>query len=402
MPKDFNLGLVFLSYLVAVTASHVTLLLAARVRDPHATNWKLWVVSGGFAMGIGIWSMHFVATLALKLPIQVMYDLSITALSWVFAIVACSAAFIMLRRLSGKHREFLLPGALIGIGIASMHYTGDLSMRLSPGIRYDPVLFVASVLIAIAAATAALWIAFHLAKQRAVFTNFGAALVMGAAVVGMHFTAVAAATFHPEAICLAAGPRLDAEWMAYAIGGFTFIILTATMLLSAYDARLSSAIAGGAEQLRQANEQLELRVRERTEELRSARDAARAGSEAKSAFVATMSHEIRTPMNAMIGMLELLSYSRLNPDQREMLSAARESSRSLLTLIDDILDFSKIEAGRIDLDARPFNLAALVEETVELIAPRAQAKELEIASYVEDGLPAAVVGDAARLRQVLL
>ena len=135
MPKDFNLGLVFLSYLVAVTASHVTLLLAARVRDPHATNWKLWVASGGFAMGIGIWSMHFVATLALKLPIRVLYDLSLTALSWVFAIVACSAAFIVLRRLTGKHREFLLPGALIGIGIASMHYTGDASMRLFPGIR---------------------------------------------------------------------------------------------------------------------------------------------------------------------------------------------------------------------------------------------------------------------------
>src|SRR5207247_1366418 len=83
---------------------HVTLLLAARVRDPHATNWKLWVVSGGFAMGIGIWSMHFVATLALKLPIRVLYDLPLTALSWVFAIVACSAAFIILRRLTGEHR----------------------------------------------------------------------------------------------------------------------------------------------------------------------------------------------------------------------------------------------------------------------------------------------------------
>ena len=134
MPKDFSLGLVFLSYLVAVTASHVTLLLAARVRDPHATNWKLWVASGGLAMGIGIWSMHFVATLALKLPISVAYDLSLTALSWVFAIVACSAAFMVLRRLTGKHREFLLPGALIGIGIASMHYTGDASMKLSPSI----------------------------------------------------------------------------------------------------------------------------------------------------------------------------------------------------------------------------------------------------------------------------
>jgi diguanylate cyclase len=408
VPKDFNLGLVFLSYLVAVTASHVTLLLAARVRDPHATNWKLWVVSGGFAMGIGIWSMHFVATLALKLPIQVAYDLSLTALSWVFAIVACSAAFIILRRLTGKHREFLLPGALIGIGIASMHYTGDASMRLFPAIRYDPLLFVASIVIAIGAATAALWIAFHLAKQRAVFTNFGAALVMGAAVVGMHFTAVAAAEFHPGAICLASGPRLDGEWMAYTIGGFTFVILTATMLLSAYDARLSAAIAGGAEKLRLANEQLELRVRERTrelasreEELRRSRDAARAGSEAKTAFVATMSHEIRTPLNAIIGMLELFSYSKLSADQREMLSVARESSRSLLALIDDILDFSKIEVGKLEIQRRPCSVGRVVDGVHATFEHAASGKGILLTRRIDPALWPAHLIDPARLRQVL-
>jgi signal transduction histidine kinase/HPt (histidine-containing phosphotransfer) domain-containing protein/ActR/RegA family two-component response regulator len=401
MPKDFNLGLVFLSYLVAVTASHVTLLLAARVRDPHATNWKLWVVSGGFAMGIGIWSMHFVATLALKLPIRVLYDLSITALSWVFAIVACGAAFIVLRRLTGRKREFLLPGALIGIGIAAMHYTGDASMRLSPGIQYDPVLFVASILVAIGAATVALWIAFHLAKQRAVFTNFGAALVMGAAVVGMHFTAVAAANFHPGSVCLASGLRLDEEWMAYTIGGFTFVILTATMLLSAYDARLSSAIADGAQKLRQANEQLELRVRERTEELHRSRDAARAGSEAKSAFVATMSHEIRTPMNAIIGMLELFSYGRLSADQREMLSAARESSRSLLTLIDDILDFSKIEVGKLEIHPQPCSLARLVDGVHATFEHVASGKGLLLTRRIDPVLWPAHLVDLSRLRQIL-
>jgi signal transduction histidine kinase/CheY-like chemotaxis protein/HPt (histidine-containing phosphotransfer) domain-containing protein len=401
MPKDFNLGLVFLSYLVAVTASHVTLLLAARVRDPHATNWKLWVACGGFAMGIGIWSMHFVATLALKLPIHVLYDLWITALSWVFAIVACGAAFIVLRRLTGKHREFLLPGALIGIGIASMHYTGDASMRLSPGIRYDPLLFVASILIAIGAATAALWIAFHLARQRAVFTNFGAALVMGAAVVGMHFTAVAAAEFHPASICLATGLRLDEEWMAYTIGGFTFVILTATMLLSAYDARLSSAIAGGAEKLRQANEQLELRVRERTEELRRAHDAARAGSAAKSAFVATMSHEIRTPLNAIIGMLELFSYSRLSLDQREMLSAARESSRSLLALIDDVLDFSKIEVGKLEIRPQPCSVPRLIDGVIATFEHVASGKGLLLTRRIDPALSPAHLVDPSRLRQIL-
>jgi signal transduction histidine kinase/HPt (histidine-containing phosphotransfer) domain-containing protein/FixJ family two-component response regulator len=402
MPKDFNLGLVFLSYLVAVTAGHVTLLLAARVRDPHAANWKLWMVCGGLAMGIGIWSMHFVATLALRLPIQVLYDLSLTALSWVFAIVACGAAFVVLRRIKGeRHRDFLLPGALIGIGIASMHYTGDASMQLSPGIRYDPLLFVASILVAMGAATAALWIAFHLAKHRSVLANFGAALVMGAAVVGMHFTAVAAANIPADAICLAKGPRLDDVYMAYTVGGATFIILVATMLLSLYDARMSSAIAQGAERLRLANEQLEERVRERTQELLEARDAARAGSDAKSAFVATMSHEIRTPMNAMIGMLELLSFSKLNTDQREMLEAAQESSRSLLTLIDDILDFSKIEVGKLELHVEPCSVARLVDGVVTTFKHAASSKGLLLSRRIDPALAPAHVVDPSRLRQVL-
>ena len=227
----------------------------------------------------------------------------------------------MLRRITGRHREFLLPGALIGIGIASMHYTGDASMRLSPGIQYDPLLFIASVLIAIGAATAALWIAFHLAKQRAVFTNFGAALVMGAAVVGMHFTAVAAAKFHPEAICLASGPGLDEVWMAYTIGGFTFVILTATMLLSAYDARLSAAIVGGAEKLRLANEQLEERVRERTRTL--AREGAR-----KDAI-------LRTALDCIISMDERGLIAEWNPAAERTFGYTREEAlgRDLADLI---------------------------------------------------------------------
>jgi two-component system, NarL family, sensor histidine kinase EvgS len=282
-----------------------------------------------------------------------------------------------------------------------MHYTGDASMRLSPGIRYDPLLFFASILIAIGAATAALWIAFHLARQRAVFTNFGAALVMGAAVVGMHFTAVAAANFHPESVCLASGPRLDEEWMAYTIGGFTFVILTATMLLSAYDARLSSAIAGGAEKLRQANERLEQRVRERTEELRRAHDAARAGSEAKSAFVATMSHEIRTPLSAIIGMLELFSYSKLSSDQREMLSAARESSRALLTLIDDILDFSKIEVGKLEIHPQPSSVVRLVDGVNATFEHVASGKGLLLTRRIDPTLWPAHLIDPSRMRQIL-
>jgi len=152
--------------------------------------------------------------------------------------------------------------------------------------------------------------------------------------------------------------------------------------------------------LRQARLQRELMRSNR--ELEAARNHALEATQAKSRFLANMSHEIRTPMNGVIAMTSLLLETPLTSDQQELVETIRSSGQSLLEIIDDILDFSKIEAGKLDLDPHPFDLRQCVEEAVALLAPRAAESRIELPVEIDSSLPAQVVGDATRLRQVLV
>lgn len=228
MDGTYNWGLVSLSYLVSVLGAFTALQLAIGIPLAQSTGQKLGAVfAAALAMGGGaIWSMHFIAMLAYEMPMSVHYDTGLTILSVIISVLSCAAGLALAGIGVFTGTKAALAGVFMGLGVAGMHYTGMEAMLMPAEISYDRNIVLLSVVIAVIASQAALWLAFHM---RGLWQMLGSAVVMGVAVCGMHYTGMVAAHYQHLPESPTAGPL-------GAIGGDNLgvaIFLVATVLLGA-------------------------------------------------------------------------------------------------------------------------------------------------------------------------
>ncbi|MBD8569424.1 EAL domain-containing protein [Pseudomonas syringae] len=256
---SFTPSLVMISVLIAVLASYTALDLAGRVASAKGRAVHCWIAGGAIAMGIGIWSMHFIGMLAFVLPFKLGYDIPLTLCSLLIAMLSSGFALWLVNQPQMPVLQWGLGALFMGLGISAMHYTGMAALRMQPGIDYDPGLFGLSLIVAVSASGAALWIAFRLrhGAPRVHLVRAGAAVIMGLAIVGMHYTGMAAAGFAEGSFCGALGDGLSADGLDRLVLVTSLAVLSIALAVSVLDARLEARTTVLANSLIEAN--LELR-----------------------------------------------------------------------------------------------------------------------------------------------
>ena len=221
-----------LSYLIAVLGSYTALQLAIGIPGAtHSRDRTQAIVAAGAAMGGAIWAMHFIAMLACQMDVQVTYDVPLTLLSAIIGMGACMAGLAIAGSGVFAWSKLGMAGVFMGVGVAGMHYTGMAAMRMAATTHYDVNVVALSVLVAIVASAAALWLAFNM---RGVAQMLGSALVMGVAVCGMHYLGMSAATFVPtkEAVAAATAGGIGGQYLGATIFGVTTLLLATVLAIS--------------------------------------------------------------------------------------------------------------------------------------------------------------------------
>ena len=254
--SHYDQVLVVISFVVAILASYTALNMAGRVAGSTGTAARVWLTGGGVAMGIGIWAMHFIGMLAMDVSMRMNYDLLVTLVSMLIAIGASIFALWFVSQQQLRLRRLFLGALILGTGIVAMHYTGMAALQVEPAIVWDIRWVVLSVAIAMLASLAALWLTFRLRHDAAqvALMRAGAAILMGLAIAGMHFTGMMAAQFPVQMHMQHQG--VNGSWLAVLVSVVALSILGITLLVSMFDARLQARTALLASSLAEANREL--------------------------------------------------------------------------------------------------------------------------------------------------
>ncbi|MCU6669833.1 EAL domain-containing protein [Enterobacteriaceae bacterium H4N4] len=254
--SQYDQILVVISFVVAILAAYTALDMAGRVAGCTGVAARVWLTGGGIAMGIGIWAMHFIGMLAMDVSMRLNYDLLLTALSMLIAVGASLFALWLVSRDHLRRRRLLTGAVILGAGIVAMHYTGMAALQVEPAIVWDMRWVSLSVVIALLASLAALWLTFRLRRDAAQVTlmRAGAAILMGVAIAGMHYTGMKAAQFPVQSHMHHHG--VNGSWLAVLVSVLALSVLGITLLVSMFDARLQARTSLLASSLAKANREL--------------------------------------------------------------------------------------------------------------------------------------------------
>src|SRR5438876_4008235 len=243
MVSSYDYRLVVLSVVIAIFASYAALDLAGRTTAASGRVRLAWLVGGATAMGVGIWSMHYIGMLAFSLPMPVLYDWPTVLLSLLAAVFAAAVALFVVSRQRMGWLRALMGSAIMGSGIATMHYTGVAAMRLSAICSYDPLFLTLSVVLAIVISLVALWLTFRFREDRKAtgWWKAASAIVMGAAIPVMHYTGMAAARFTPSTVIADTSHAVGTSTLSIAgVSAVTLLVLGVAVLTSAVGRRFSA------------------------------------------------------------------------------------------------------------------------------------------------------------------